>query len=61
MAAIFNLNHHAGYVHWHFFQMSWPNIIAIIAMLVLFVIAILLPFPGRGVGVTTKGPGGDSS
>ena len=22
MAAIFNLNHPATYVHWHFFQMS---------------------------------------
>jgi hypothetical protein len=45
MAAIFNLNHHAGYVHWHFFQMSWPNVIVIIAMLVVFALAIAIPFP----------------
>ncbi|MBV9167411.1 MAG: hypothetical protein JO342_14840 [Solirubrobacterales bacterium] len=45
MAAIFNLNHHAGYVHWHFFQMSWPNLIVIITMLVVFALAIALPFP----------------
>ena len=45
MAAIFNLNHHASYVHWHFFQMSWPNIIVIIAMLVVFALAIAIPFP----------------
>jgi hypothetical protein len=45
MAAIFNLNHNAGYVHWHFFQMSWPNLIVIIAMLVVFVLAIAIPFP----------------
>ena len=45
MAAIFNLNHHAGYVHWHFFQMSWPNLIVIIAMLVVFALAIAIPFP----------------
>jgi hypothetical protein len=45
VAVIFNLNHHAGYVHWHFFQMSWPNLIVIIAMLVVFALAIALPFP----------------
>lgn len=45
VAAIFNLNHHAGFVHWHFFLMSWPNLIVIIAMLVLFALAIVLPFP----------------
>ena len=45
MAAIFNLNHHASYVHWHFFQMSWPNIIVIVAMLVVFALAIAIPFP----------------
>ncbi|MBV9536046.1 MAG: hypothetical protein JO321_11615 [Solirubrobacterales bacterium] len=45
MAAIFNLNHHAGYVHWHFFTMSWPNVIVIITMLVVFALAIVIPFP----------------
>lgn len=45
MAAIFNLNHHASYVHWHFFQMSVSNILLIVAMLVVFALAILLPFP----------------
>jgi hypothetical protein len=45
MAAIFNLNHHAGYAHWHFFQMSWPNVIVIVAMLVVFVLAIAIRFP----------------
>jgi hypothetical protein len=45
MAAVFNLNHPAHYVHWHFFQMSVPNIIVIVVMLLVFVAAILLPFP----------------
>jgi hypothetical protein len=45
MAAIFNLNHPAHYVHWHFIEMSVPNIIVIAVMLVVFVAAILLPFP----------------
>lgn len=49
MAAIFNLNHRAHMVHWHFFQMSVANIVVIVvivAMLVLFGVAIALPFPG---------------
>ena len=47
MAAVFNLNHHAGYAHWHFFLMSVPNIIVIVLTMVVFAIAILAPFPGR--------------
>ena len=46
MAAVLNLNHHAGYAHWHFFLMSVPNIIVILLTLVVFAIAILAPFPG---------------
>lgn len=53
MAAIVNLNHHATYVHWHFFQMSLSNVLVIVAMLIVFVLAILLPFPG-GTGATRK-------
>ena len=45
MAAVFNLNHPAHFVHWHFFQMSVSNIIVIVVMLIVFVLAILLPFP----------------
>lgn len=45
MAAIFNLNHHATYVHWHFIDLSLSNILVIAVMLVVFVLAILLPFP----------------
>ena len=47
MAAVFNLNHHASYVHWHFIQLSVSNLVVIILMLVVFVIAILAPFPGH--------------
>jgi hypothetical protein len=45
MAAVFSLNHHASYVHWHFFAMSVSNILVIVAMFVVFFAAILLPFP----------------
>ena len=47
MAAIFNLNHHASYAHWHFFQMSVANILVIVAMLVLFAIAIWVRLPSH--------------
>ena len=46
MGAVFNLNNPAHVVHWHFFQMSVSNIVVICLMLLVFVLAILLPFPG---------------
>jgi hypothetical protein len=45
MAAIFDLNHHATYVHWHFIDVSVSNLIVVGVMLVVFAAAILLPFP----------------
>jgi hypothetical protein len=47
-ASLIDLNSPAHYVHWHFFQMSVANIVVIAAMILVFVAAILLPFPGRG-------------
>jgi len=44
MAAIFNLNHPPHVGHWHFIYLSVPNIIVIAVMLVVFALAILLPF-----------------
>jgi hypothetical protein len=46
MAALLNLNHHAGFAHWHFFAMSVPNIIVIVLTFIVFAVAILAPFPG---------------
>jgi hypothetical protein len=46
MGAIFNLNHPAHVVEWHFIQLSVANIIAIGLMILAFVLAIVLPFPG---------------
>jgi hypothetical protein len=46
-AAIFNLDHPAHTVHWHFFVMSVANVAVIIAMLIVFAIAVLAPFPHR--------------
>ncbi len=50
-AAIFNLNHPAHALHWHFFTMTVSNVIVILLMLVVFAVAVLAPFPGhRGRG-----------
>ena len=46
LGAVFNLNHPAHVVHWHFFQMSAANVVVIVLMLVVFALAIALPFPG---------------
>lgn len=48
LAAVFDLSGRPRYVHWHFFQMSVPNLLAIVLMLIVFALAIALPFPKRG-------------
>ena len=50
MAAIFNLNHHASYVHWHFLQLSVSNLVVIVLMVIVFWGAILIKFPSHGMG-----------
>ena len=50
IAAVFNLNHPAHTVHWHFIDLSVSNVIVIVLMLVVFVVAILAPFPRHGEG-----------
>ena len=46
--AVFNLDHPARYVNWHFFHMSVANIVVILLMIAVFMAAIVLPFPHRG-------------
>ena len=51
MAAIFDLNHPAPYVHWHFIDVSVSNMLVVVVMVIVFLAAILLPFPhGRSHG-----------
>ncbi len=45
IAAIFNLNHPAHVIHWHFITLSVSNLIVIVLMLIVFALAIALPFP----------------
>ncbi len=46
LAAAFNLNHPAHTVDWHFIHLSVANVVVIGLMIGVFVLAILLPFPG---------------
>ena len=40
----------AGYLHVGFILISYPNLILIGIMLVLFAVALFLPFPGHASG-----------
>ena len=44
-AAPVNLNHPGHYVHWGVIQLSVANLVVIGIMVVVFVAALLLPFP----------------
>ncbi len=46
LAAVFNLNHPAHTVDWSFIHLSVSNVVVIALMIVVFVLAIVLPFPG---------------
>ena len=46
LGAIVNLNHPAHTVDWSFVHLSVANVVVIVLMLVVFVLAIVLPFPG---------------
>jgi hypothetical protein len=47
IGALFDLNDPARYLHWHFFQMSVANVIVIVLMILVFIAAIVIPFPKR--------------
>lgn len=44
-AALINLNHPDQYFHWSIFVISLANLIVILVMVVIFGLAIILPFP----------------
>jgi hypothetical protein len=37
----------APYFHWGFLNISWPNLVLILVMVGVFILAIVLPFPGH--------------
>lgn len=40
----------ATYFHWGFILISMPNLLVIIAMIILFAVALVAPFPHGGEG-----------
>ncbi len=47
MLVVFDLTRPARYLRWGWFQISLPNFLVIVLMLVVLALAIVLPFPGR--------------
>jgi ABC-type proline/glycine betaine transport system permease subunit len=47
IASLINLNGQGHYLHWGFIQISVANLVLIGLMVVVFIAAILLPFPGH--------------
>jgi len=49
------LGGHAYFLHWGVVQISLANFLVILVMLVVFVLALLLPFPGgRDEGIRSE-------
>jgi hypothetical protein len=59
-AAVFNLNHPAHTVDWQFIHLSAANVVVIGLMLIVFALAILLPFPGSAGRAAARRDGGAS-
>jgi hypothetical protein len=47
LGAVFDLNGRPHYIHSGWFLISAGNLAVVIAMIVVFVLALVLPFPGR--------------
>lgn len=60
VAAVFNLNHPAHTVDWEFIHLSVANVVVIGLMLIVFLLAILLPFPGAAKRDAARRGGGAS-
>ena len=60
MGAVFNLNHPAHTVDWSFIHLSVANVVVIGLMLIVFVLALVLPFPGAARASAARRGGGGS-
>jgi len=60
VAAVLNLNHPAHTVDWGFIHLSVANVVVIGLMLIVFFLAILLPFPGAAKRDAARRSGGAS-
>src|SRR5271157_5097351 len=60
LGAAINLNTPGRYLHWSIFTVSEANLVLIAVMVVIFGLALLLPFPGsRGASTVSTEPPGD--
>jgi hypothetical protein len=48
LSGLIDLNGPERYVHWGWFQISVGNAIIVLAMIAVFVLALVVPFPGKG-------------
>jgi hypothetical protein len=48
LAGAIDLNGTGHYLSWGVIQISWANAVVILLMIVVFVLALVLPFPGHG-------------
>jgi len=48
LASLFSLNGRPRYIHEGWFLISVANLTVIVVMVVVFCLALVLPFPGRG-------------
>ncbi|MFI5261257.1 MAG: hypothetical protein ACHQZR_01730 [Candidatus Limnocylindrales bacterium] len=46
----------ATYLNWGFILLSIPNLLMIVGMIVVFVAALLVPFPQHGAGPESSEP-----
>jgi hypothetical protein len=47
LGALVNLNHVGHFINWHFISISVANLIVVILMVLTFIAAVTLKFPGR--------------
>jgi hypothetical protein len=60
LGAVFNLNHPAHTVDWHFIHLSVANVVVIGLMFIVFALALLVPFPGAARRAAARREGGAS-
>jgi len=48
LGSIINLDGYGHYLHWHFILVSVGNLIVVSLMVLTFLGALFLPFPGKG-------------
>jgi len=54
-AGLFDLNGDGSYLSWGVLQISWANTLVVALMLIVFGLALVLPFPGPHPGPPEDG------